>query len=119
MPKQTRFTGLMVCVFVASVAPAGADAVTDWNAITVQAAVAAGRPGPTAGLDIALVQAAVHDAVQSIDGRFETYHVRVPGAFGLRDAAVAAAAHDMLVGLFPPQKDALDKTYDDYITPMA
>jgi hypothetical protein len=95
--------------------PAGANAVTDWNAITVQTVNAGARPGPTGLLDIALVQAAVHDAVQAIDGRFKPYHVRVPDASGLREAAVAAAAHGVLVGLFPAQKPSLDITYSDYV----
>jgi hypothetical protein len=64
--------------------PARADAVSDWNAIAVQAITTAvpPRPGPTGVLDIAMVQAAVYDAVESIDGRFQPYHVRVPGASG-------------------------------------
>ena len=32
-----------------------ADAVTDWNAIAVQATVTAARPGPSGVLDIAMV----------------------------------------------------------------
>ena len=47
-----------------------ADAVTYWNEVTVNT-VATGRAGVPGLLDIALVQAAVHDAVQSIEGRFE------------------------------------------------
>jgi hypothetical protein len=116
--KMTRLTGLtslIVCGLLGWAGPAGADAVTDWNAITVQAVVAAARPGPTGILDIALVQAAVHDAVQSIDGRFEPYHATIPGASGSPAAAVAAAAHDVLVGLFPAQKTSLDMTYGDYL----
>jgi hypothetical protein len=120
MPRlrgRARLTGLIgvvvVCGSLAWVTPAGADAVTDWNAITVDAVVAA---APPLGIpDVALVQAAVHDAVQAIDGRFEPYHVKVPGASGLREAAVAAAAHDVLVGLYPLQKDSLDTTYNDYL----
>jgi hypothetical protein len=108
-------TGLVVCASVGWVAPAGADAVTDWNAITVEAVVTAMPPTPTPIIDIGLVQAAVHDAVQAIDGRFEPYHVKVPGASGLREAAVAAAAHDMLVGFYSGQKAALDQIYDGYL----
>ena len=77
---------------------AHADAVTDWNAITLDA-VTAGRPGPIGMVDVALVQAAVHDAVQALDRRYEPYHVEIKGARGRRSAAVAAAAHDMLVGM--------------------
>jgi hypothetical protein len=89
--------------------------VTDWNAITLQAAFSNTLPGPGPILDIALVQAAVHDGVQAIERRFEPYHVTIPGASGSLDAAVAAAAHDMLVGLYPSQQASLDATYAAYL----
>ncbi len=65
------------------------DAVVYWNEITV-AAVTVGRAGPISSLDIALVQAAVYDAVQAIDRKFKPYHVTVPGASG---SPAAAAGH--------------------------
>jgi hypothetical protein len=97
-----------------------ADAVTDWNAIAVQALApppptAPPRPGPVVFLDLAIVQAAVHDAVQAFDKRFEPYHVVIPNAAGSPVAAVATAAHDVLVNILPSQTDALDTTYFDYL----
>jgi hypothetical protein len=96
-----------------------ADAVTDWNEITVQA-VGVGRPGPIGIVDIALVQVAVHDAVQALDRQFEPYHAEIdasPGsrANSRRSAAIAAAAHDVLVGIFPAQATTLDATYFNYL----
>jgi hypothetical protein len=107
---------LIACGLLGATAPAHADAVTDWNAITVDA-INTGRPGPgpIGVVDVALVQIAVHDAVQAIDRRFEPYLVEVAGARGRRSAAVAAAAHDMLVGMFPAQADTLDATYFTYL----
>jgi hypothetical protein len=98
---------------------ARADAVVDWNEITV-AAVATGRPGTIGIVDIALVQVAVHDAVQAMDQRFEPYHAelevsRAERARGSRSAAVAAAAHDVLVGMYPAQSSTLDVTYFNYL----
>jgi len=95
-------------------APAHADAVTDWNAITLDA-VTTGRPGPIGMVDIALVQVAVHDAVQALDRRYEPYHVEIQGARGRRSAAVAAAAHDVLVGMYPNQSMNLDALYFNYL----
>jgi hypothetical protein len=92
---------------------ARADAVTDWNATTMTA-VTTGTPGPVGLLDIALVQAAVHDAVQAIDGRFEPYEVEILGAVGSREVAAAAAAYSVLIGLYPSQ-GALTTTYNDYV----
>lgn len=97
---------------------ARADAVTDWNDKAVQALVAATppRPGPVIFLDLAIVQAAVHDAIQAIDKRFEPYHVTIPGASGSPAAATAKAAHDVLVNLLPGQATILDTQYTDYLT---
>ena len=66
-------------------------------------AAAPPRPGPVVFLDLAIVQAAVHDAVQAIDRRFEPYHVEIPGASGSPEAAAAKAAHDVLVNILPGQ----------------
>jgi len=98
-------------------ASASADAVTDWNEIAVQTVVAAGtqRPGATGFIDVAVVQAAVYDAVQAIDRRFKPYLVEIPGASGSMSAAAAKAAHDVLVNRFPSQSGFLDMTYHQYL----
>ena len=97
--------------------PAAADAVTDWDAITVQTIVNAGalRPSGTAFLDWAMVHVAVHDAVQSYQERFEPYLQLVPNASGSPIAAVAAASHDILVHQFPAQASMLDTEYQNYL----
>ena len=91
-----------------------ADAVTDWNAISVPV-VQAGRPGGIGFVDFALVQAAVHDAVQAIEGRFEPYHVKISGVSGSPAAAVAAAAYGVLTDFYPDQAAALTATYQAYL----
>src|SRR4029077_12697326 len=96
---------------------ARADAVLDWNAIAVNTVSTASppRPGPVGFLDMAVVQAAVYDAVQAIDGKFKPYHVQIPGASGSPEAAAAKAAHDVLVQIFPAQSASLDTAYRDYL----
>jgi hypothetical protein len=96
---------------------ASADAVLDWNAIAVNTISTASppRPGPVGFLDMAVVQAAVYDAVQAIDGKFKPYHVQIPGASGSPEAAAAKAAHDVLVQIFPAQATSLDTAYRDYL----
>jgi hypothetical protein len=111
---------LLGMVALASAAqPVRADAVVDWNEITV-AAVTAGRPGPIGVVDIALVHVAVHDAVQAMEQRFEPYHAEIdipkPDRMkGHPSAAVAAAAHDVLIGMYPAQAASLDTTYFNYL----
>ena len=93
-----------------------ADAVTDWNAIAIQTiAGSPSHPGVTAFLDSAMVQAAVYDAVEAINGRFRPYHVHIPGATGSPAAAVAKATHDVLVSRFPSLTGSLDMTYHNYL----
>jgi hypothetical protein len=111
--KSLVIAALSLCGGIAA-GPACGDAVTDWNEIAQQAIVT-GRPGPIGAIDSALVQVAVHDAVQAIDKRFEPYHVEVKGARGLRSAAAAAAAHGVLVGMYPAQAATLDATYFNYL----
>ena len=109
-------TGWMLCGLLGAAQPAFADtdAVVDWNQIAVDA-VTVGRPGPIGIVDIALVHVAVHDAVQAIERRFEPYHFEMERASGSRSAAVAAAAHDVLVGMYPAQAATLDPVYATYL----
>lgn len=94
-----------------------ADAVLDWNAIAADTVSKAAppRPVPVSWLDMAIVQTAVYDAVEAIDGKFKPYHVQIPGASGSPEAAAAKAAHDVLVKIFPPEAASLDTAYRDYL----
>ena len=114
--KNCLFGVTLVALFVATPASVRADAVTDWNAIAVQATVTAPRPGPSGFVDIAMVQAAVYDAVQAIEKRSEPYYVEIPGASGSPAAATAKAAHDVLVDRFPGQAGSLDTAYQQYLS---
>ena len=82
----------MVVVMLAVPACVRADAVSDWNAIAVQSTVTAARPGQTGMLDVAMVQLAIYDAVQSIEKKYEPYYVEIPGASGSPEAAEGIAA---------------------------
>lgn len=88
---------LGIAVGLAIAAPACADAVTDWNLVYDQASPAAGPPPHRAYLG-ALVHIAIHDALNNIDPRYQTYTVASPApAYASPEAAVAAAARDVLV----------------------
>jgi hypothetical protein len=105
-----------LAILLATPAGVSADAVADWNAIAVQATVTGARPGPTGLLDIAMVQAAVYDAVQAIERRYEPYYAEIKGASGSPVAAAAKAAHDVLVNRFPAQAASLDTIYQQYLS---
>ena len=91
------------------------DPIAAWNQISENAVKTSGHPPPVAALDFAIVQLAIYDAVESIDGRYEPYYTRIPGATGSLSAAAAKAGHDTLVGLFPAQTSALNMAYADFL----
>src|SRR6476619_2225056 len=106
---------ITLAVLLAGAISARAEAVLDWNAIAAQTIFAGGRPGPSAVLDLAVVQAAVHDAVQAYDKRFEPYATEIGGASGSPDAAVAKATRDILVNRFPAQAGSVNTAYTNYL----
>jgi hypothetical protein len=96
---------LTVSVLLAISSAAEAGVVTTWNAYTATCVLlsgAAGRPGPPGLLDIALVQAAVHDAVQAVEGRYQPYRYSNSQRLGegTTSAAAASAAYWTLVGIY-------------------
>jgi len=116
-PTMKRLLGLvslMVCVCLSWAGLACADVVSDWNAIASQTAIPV-RPGPSAILDLAMVHAAMHNAIQAFQGRFEVYGAPIPNASGSPVAAAARAAHDVLVARFPSQSATLDALLDNYL----
>ena len=102
--------------------PAVAGVVTDWNAIALRCTQGGptppNRPGPPGLLDIAVVQAAVHDAVQAIEGRFEPYHYDNAARRGIGSvaAAAAAASYGVLAGLYTPANACLAGVQDPAVT---
>jgi hypothetical protein len=119
MSRPRVLTGLVACVLLSWTGIARADAVTDWNAIAIQTIVTGVpvHPGATAALDSAMVQAAVYDAVVAIEGGFKPYAVRIPGAHGSTEAAVAKATHDVLVNRCPSATTvaSVDAAYHSYL----
>jgi hypothetical protein len=95
--------------------PSKAGPVLDWHDISSQSILTGGRPGATPILDFAVVHAAVHDAVQAFEKRYEPYATDIQGASGSMAAAVARATHDVLTNRFPAQAGALATTYNNYL----
>jgi hypothetical protein len=116
MPQSTRLAGLVIGLCFSLVLSAQADPVTHWNGVTLTA-VTTGRAGPPGLFDIALVQAAVHDAVQVIEGDFQPYYYSDPSKRGVGStaAAVAAASRGVLVRLYPTQAGAIEAEYAAYV----
>lgn len=87
---------------LASPAVARGDAVTQWNINASTAIFAAGPTAHASTLSFAMVQGAVYDAVNGIEGGYQPYLVR-PAAnpWDSKDAAVATAAYRVLVAVVP------------------
>ena len=75
MRSASRHAGWVVCGLLCWASPAVADVVVDWNFIAAQAVASAGtsRQGPAGQIDMAIVQLAMHDAMQAYQKRFESY----------------------------------------------
>jgi hypothetical protein len=93
------------------------DMVMQWNQYALAAVQndynvdqASDQPGPTrTSRALAIVQAAVYDAAVAVDPIYAPYLFATTAAPGTSiDAAIAQAAHDTLVALFPHQTSIFD-----------
>ncbi len=104
---------------VASPPVARADAVLDWNGYAASAIVGgAGMPPPRGLIRLAMVHVAIYDAVNAIAGYPFTPYAVTPNVVtpASPDAATDAAAHDILVALYPGQQAVLDAEYATSLT---
>ena len=110
MNKRSKH--VLAALAAIAIVPARADYVTDWNLTAETATVATGGP-PFRNRAMAIVQVAVHDALNSIDPRYDTY-LPVPRARAgaSPDAAAAAANLRTLSSLVPAQVPALTTVYN-------
>jgi hypothetical protein len=119
-----RLLAVAVVVGSALVLPglARADAVTYWNQVASDTIVNPNAPqgAPVAALSFAIVQGAVYDAVNAIDQQAYRPYLVAPSAnpWDSKDAAVAAAAFNVLTALFPLQASALQAQYDAYVASL-
>jgi hypothetical protein len=91
------------------------NAVVYWSGVAANAIVVGRAPASSAVLG-GMVHGAMYDAVASVEGGLEPFATRVtspPGASA--DAAVAQAAHDVLVARVPGQAGPVQIAYDAYM----
>ena len=85
----------------------GPDQVLEWNQIFIDTLIATNTANSSSQRLGAIVHTAIFDAYNGIDRRYEPIFVQQtapPGAS--RRAAVIAAAHTALVGLFPARQES-------------
>jgi hypothetical protein len=107
-----RVLWLFTLSLLLNAACAAQDAVTEWNLNAEKAILAnpavSGNSVITARVYV-LMHAAMFDAVNGIERRYEPYHVEAAAPRGAsRRAAAIEAAYTTLVALFPSQKSTLD-----------
>ncbi len=104
--------GVIACLLSLAFAQPATNEVLQWNEITMKAIDANGQSNVVATRTLAMTQGAVHDALNAINRRYDAYYFEGSADAGASpDAAVAAAAHTVLVGVVssfgtPAQKGA-------------
>ena len=107
---------LVAVALIASAPSAFADVITDWNEKAV-AFVTPRMTPPAAQRVVAIVQIAMFDAVNSIEGRYRPYLAQVPSAAtASKEAAAAAAAGSVLAGLHPQAQAELKAAMTGYLS---
>lgn len=113
MLKQRIIMGLLLgiiflaCPLVAETI--NPDPVLDWNARALKAIRTDKTSGPKASRNLAMVHAAIFDAVNAITGERQPVHVRKSVTGNVSpEAAVIAAAHRILVHIYPKQSADFD-----------
>jgi len=107
MDLKVIFAFFLSLVLAAPLARAGE--VERWNRVATDAAVAQELDPLNESRIFAIMHASMHDALNSIDRRYDPYQARItaePDASP--EAAVAAAAHASLVQLMPARKAAFE-----------
>jgi hypothetical protein len=104
--------------------PPGRDSILDWNAIALEAnkqdhSGTYGAPeqgGPTrSSRALAIVHVAMYDALNSIEPKAAPYLTSKPSPGASIDAAVAKAARDTLMALYPKQGTVFNVAYNNYL----
>lgn len=111
------FSGLSAAAAISLAAGSvAADVVTDWNQIALDTIVAVPTPPPRASRALAMVQSAVYDAVNAIDGTHQGLFGNFSADSGSsREAAAICAAHDVLVSLYPTRVAQLNASRDAHL----
>lgn len=114
----TRSMGVALLSVLMAWPAAAQNAVNDWS-FKAQNVIAAGRSPASSEYLLALVHAAMYDAVVAIEGEYRPFGVRVKvDQPSLPDAAVAAAAYHILRQRVPASEPALTADYLAYVSAL-
>jgi hypothetical protein len=112
--RSLKFRSVVATLLVAFglAGTARADVVTDWNQTAITSFNAANTRFVLQTRTLAMLHAAIFDAVNSVDHSYKPYAIDLQAPTGASpEAAAAAAAHRVLVTLIPTQLANLDAAY--------
>jgi PAP2 superfamily len=90
----------------------GADIVTSWNEKAIEILPKMGKQGPFNLRGLAMMHAAMFDAVNSINRKYGVFKVDVPAPKDASaETAAASAARRILLELVPAERDAIDAVF--------
>lgn len=118
--RLTR-TALAAALLLGGACSACADVVTDWNSLALNATHFNAGGNPFMQLRVlAQAHAAMADALNAVERRHAAYAIELKAAPGASaDAAVASAAHTVLVANVPAQRPALDAALANSLSKVA
>jgi hypothetical protein len=112
LPSKSHLILFVTLAFGIAVQPCRADVITDWDA----KASAVASPAALGERELAIVDIAMFDAVNSISPRYRPYLVREDGfSNASAEAAAASAAACALEQLHPQSAAEFKVTLDDYV----
>ncbi len=102
-----------------SVSPTRVNQVLEWNQIFIDTLIATNTPNSSSQRLGAIVHTAIFDALNGIERRYRPIfvHSRAPRGASRR-AAVVAAAHAAMLGLFPSRQASLDANYAESLAAL-
>jgi hypothetical protein len=120
MIRHTARLFVLVLALVPLAQRAHADVVLEWNAIAMST-LGANRVNPFEAARVAaIVQTAVFEAVNAVNGRYEPYLWTVSAPHGAsREAAAVTAAHAVLVHYYPASAVTLDSQRNSSLAGIA
>lgn len=114
----TRSMGVALVSVLMAWPAAAQNAVNDWS-LKAQNVITAGRSPASSEYLLALVHAAMYDAVVAIEGEYRPFGVRAEVDYPASpEAAVAAAAYHVLRGRVPGSEPALTADYIAYLSAL-
>ena len=99
---------------------ARADVITDWNQTAIDVMKAANVAGNPWTRSMAMMNVAMSDAVNTVQNRYTRFIADGPRApKASAEAAAAGAAREMLLRLYPDQKERISQAYAASIAAVA